>query len=287
MSTVGSLVDRAIFDFLEPPDELWLRVPLASDVDDTTSSWPLDLSPLSLEEQDLLATGVLIEADYEQAVATELSSSTLTVRRGARGTTAKAHSQGTEVLVAPPFTRTTVFSAVAESLVGLHPPLWAFRTSTETVGEDGLVAVHDDVLEVSYVRAVDTLHHVGFDDLGDWTTGRTIRVFYVAEGDQVQVGFRARFPYPVADGQALTQLGVRDEWGRIVVVGAAAQLISAKPMASAWQDYVTAQLRSEAYPVDTPARIRDSLIRYREYLIEQAATSLLREYPMRVVQVPM
>ena len=282
MNTVASLVDRTLRDFLEPPDELWVRTRLTAGVDGETSTWPIDLDLLSFEERDLLSTGVLVEAGSEQAIITSLDGTDLTVRRGSRGTKAASHDSGTEVLVSPAFTRSTVFEAVAESIVGLHPPLFRSRAAEETVGEGGLTLLSDDALGVTEVRRISDRCVLGFDDLGEWESGRAVGI-HASAGTAVWVTFRARFPYPASEAQTLAQLGVKDEWGRIVVIGAAAQLISSKPMSTSWQEFVSAQLRTEAYPVETPGRIRDSLLNYYEYLIGKASASLLHQHPSTVV----
>lgn len=280
---VGDLVDRTIYSFLEPPEEQWIRTRLTADVDDSTTSWSIDTDLLGFAEAELLGPGVLVEAGSEQAFAVSLDGTTLTVRRGARGTTKAAHSDGDDVLVAPPFTRKTVFDAVCESIVALHPPLFAYRTTKETVGEDGITEIPDDVLMATEVRRLDHHTTAPFDDLGDYEDGRTLRIYHIPKNEAVWVTYRARFPYPVSEDQTLTQLGVRDEWARIVVVGAAAQLISSRPLSTSQQEHVSGMLRTEGYPVETPSRIRDSLLRFQQFLTERAAASLSQQHPAGVV----
>lgn len=292
---VGELVTRVERQYLEHPDELWTRTVLTGDMTDSATSFTVNLDLMGPEEENLLAVGVLVQVGYEQMLVTDFDSdtSTISVSRAARGTVAESHETGDEVLVAPPFTRNIVFDAVAESIVGMHPPLFEWATAKGTVGENGLVPVSAEVVNVITVRTFPNQNLLDFEDLGYWPdpddatkTIRAIRVFEASPGAEVWVTYRARFRLPTSPNDVLSQLGVRDEWARIVVVGAAAQLISAKPMSSAWQEYVSNQMRSEAYPVETPNRIRDALVAYHEFLINRAAASLQQQYPMNLVEQP-
>ena len=289
---VGEVVARVERQFLEHPDELWVRTALTAGVDDTQTTFTINLALLGPEEQNLLTVGVLVQVDYEQMVVTDFDpdTSTVTVTRGARGTEADDHDNGAEVLVAPPYTRDRVFDAVAEAIVGMHPPLFEWATAPATVSENGVVFVSPDVVNVINVRTFPNQNMLQFEDLGYWpdpdnggATLRAIRVFEGVPGDDLWVTYRGRFRMPTSPNDVLAQLGVKDEWARIVVVGAAASLISAKPMSSAWKEYVANQLRSEAYPVDSPNRIRDSLIAFHEFLINRAAASLQQQHPMTLV----
>lgn len=281
--TVGSLIDRVLRDYLEPPDELWVRTALTDDVGLAATEWPVDMSLLGFEESELLGPGVLVEVDGEQAIITDVTNGTVTVRRGARGTTAAEHAAGSEVLVAPAFTRTTVFDAVAESIVGLFPPLFALYTAEQEVASDGVVTLPSNAVVVTEARLPDLLSPVSYVDLGEWSSGRALRVSPGLSGKDLWITYRSRFAYPNDEGQALAELGVREEWGRIVVVGAAAQLISARPMSLSQQEFVSSQLRVEGYPVETPMRIRDALISYQEFLLERAAAGLAQQHPYDVV----
>jgi hypothetical protein len=287
---VADVVARVERQYLEHPDELWVRTRLTSPVTDTAGALDLDLSVLSFEEEALLATGVLLQVGFEQMVVTDVNASTVTVLRGARGTQAEAYDAGTDVLVAPPFTRDLVFNAVAESIVGMHPPLFAYFHAAATVGSNGIAEIPVDTVLVQAARRLADNMPVNFEDLGMWPDAdgvprRSIRVFEQSAGTQLWLGFRARFRLPVSPGDELSALGVKDEWARIIVVGSAAQLISGKPMSPAWKEYVANQMRSEAYPVDTPNRIRDAMLAYHEFLINRAAASLQQQHPMMLTTV--
>jgi hypothetical protein len=282
---VRQVVERVERQYLEHPDELWVRTRLVFGIDETSTQLDIDLDLLSVEEQALVGPGVLLQIDFEQMIVSDVVNETVTVRRGMRGTDAEEHDAGAEILVAPPYTRDVVFDAVSETIVGMHPPLFAYLHASAVVGANGVTQVPADTVLVQVARRTDNNNPVNLEDLGMWPDEdgiprRSIRVFGEPAGTPLWIGFRARFRLPTSPGDVLSQLGVKDEWARIVVVGAAAQLVAGKPMSNAWKEYVSAQMRSEAFPAETPNRIRDALVAYHEYLINRAAASLQQQHPM-------
>ena len=282
---VGEVVRRVERQFLEHPDELWVRSKLVGALDDTQTTVTLDLDLLGPEEQNLLTTGVLIQVGFEQMVVTDVDGGTVTVTRGTRGTRAVEHDAGEEVLVAPPYTRDVVFQAVSDSIVGMHPPLFGFFYTQATVGANGITVVPTDTVQIQNGYRIADNSPINWQDLGMWPDEdglpvRSIRVFGQNPGEQIWLGFRTRFRLPESPDDSLFSLGVKDEWARIIVVGAAAQLIAAKPMSSAYKEYVSNQMRTEGYPVETPNRIRDAMVAYHEFLINRAAASLQQQHPM-------
>jgi hypothetical protein len=282
---IREIVERVERQFLEHPDELWVRSKLVGAIGDTDVSFVLDFSLLGPEEQNLLTTGVLIQIDFEQMVVTDVDGESVTVTRGTRGTRRVEHEDGAEVLIAPPYTRDVVFQAVSDSIVGMHPPLFGFFYTPATVGDGGITEIPTDTVQVQNAYRLSDNSPINFQDLGVWPDGnqnpvRSIRVFGQTPGTQLWLGFRTRFRLPTDPEDTLGSLGVKEEWARIVVVGAAAQLIAAKPMSSAYKEYVSNQMRTEGYPVETPNRIRDAMVAYHEFLINRAAASLQQQHPM-------
>lgn len=282
---VRQVVERVERQFLEHPDELWVRTALTNAIDDTQTSFDIDTTLLGPEEQALLTTGVLIQVGFEQMVVQDFAGSTVTVSRGVRGIRADSHDAGAEVLIAPPYTRNVVFDAVSDAIVGMYPPLFGYYHVEVVVGSNGITTVPVDTVQVQTARRIDDNLPVNFEDLGMWPDEdglpvRSIRVFGQNPGERLWLGFRTRFRLPESPDDTLGSLGVKDEWARIVVVGAAAQLIAAKPMSSAYKEYVSNQMRVEGYQVETPNRIRDAMVAYHEFLINRAAASLQQQHPM-------
>ncbi len=286
--TVGALIDRGYRDWLELPDELWTRTVLTADVDEETTTWPVDLGLLAFEEQSMLGDGLLVEAGSEQAFVSGLDAGNLAVHRGVRGTEPDVHLAGTEVLIAPAYTRTAAFVALRDAIRAMTPPLYTFASEVVEVGRDGVTLVPDDALLVTRARSLSCHEDVPLDDLGTWpdSTGelkRSVRLFNTS--GQALVTYRSKLGLAESENDLVADLGLRPEWERLAVVGMVAQLIASRPMSVAQQEHVASMLRTEGYPVETPTRLRDALVRYHEYLVQQAANGLVAEDQQRVMLV--
>jgi hypothetical protein len=87
--------------------------------------------------------------------------------------------------------------------------------------------------------------------------------------------YRARFARPASEATELSTVGVDSGWERIVVVGAAAQVIAGRDLDSVSQEFLSEQMRAQGYPVGSSSRIRNELLRYRELLLQEARRQLL------------
>ena len=131
MSTdIGGLVDRVYREYLEPMDDLVSYTTLSTGINDSVTSVIFEGDMLSIEEEDALDKGTVIEINQELMICTDLNSvtNTITVKRGARGTTASAHTAGDIIKIAPPFPRKNVFDAVKDQINNLFPTLFAVET---------------------------------------------------------------------------------------------------------------------------------------------------------------
>ena len=77
-----------------------------------------------------LATGSVIEIDYEQMLVMALASSTLTVLRGWNNTTAASHTVGTPMYVEPRFPRQAVLNEVVQELRAIPRSIYKVVTTT-------------------------------------------------------------------------------------------------------------------------------------------------------------
>ena len=141
MSTIGNLVDRTYREYLEPMDDIVSYTTLSnsdsisdSKVGLTTSGTSVTFNGdlLSVEEEDALDAGAIIEIGQELMICTDLNAvtNTITVTRAARGTTAAEHEQGSLIKIAPPFPRKVVFDAVKDQINNLFPTLFAVETQS-------------------------------------------------------------------------------------------------------------------------------------------------------------
>ena len=158
MSTdIGGLVDRVYREYLEPMDDLVSYTTLSTGINDSVTSVIFEGDMLSIEEEDALDKGTVIEINQELMICTDLNSvtNTITVKRGARGTTASAHTAGDIIKIAPPFPRKNVFDAVKDQINNLFPTLFAVETQSVTTG-DGytLLGAYNDVGTHNYIVSI-------------------------------------------------------------------------------------------------------------------------------------
>ena len=132
MSTIGNLVDRTYREYLEPMDDIVSYTTLTGAINDTATSVAYNGDLLSVEEEDALDAGAIIEIGQELMICTDLNAvtNTITVTRAARGTTAATHTAGDLIKIAPPFPRKVVFDAVKDQINNLFPTLFAVETQS-------------------------------------------------------------------------------------------------------------------------------------------------------------
>ena len=136
MSNIGNLVDRTFREYLEPMDDLVSYTTLSTGVNDSVTDIVFDGDMLSIEEEDALDKGTVIEINQELMICTDLNAvtNTITVKRGMKGTSAAAHTAGDLIKLSPPFPRKNVFDAVCDQIKNLFPTLFAVETQSITTG---------------------------------------------------------------------------------------------------------------------------------------------------------
>ena len=129
-STIGDLVDRVYREYLEPVDKVESYSYLSSGINDSVDSITYDGNLFSIEEEDALDAGAIVEVGQELMYTTALNatSNTITVKRGQRGTTAAAHLAGDLIKIAPAFPRKNVYEAIVDQVKNLYPTLFATET---------------------------------------------------------------------------------------------------------------------------------------------------------------
>ena len=324
MSTIGNLVDRTYREYLEPMDDLVSYTTLSTGVNDSVTSIVFEGDMLSIEEEDALDKGTVIEINQELMICTDLNAvtNTITVKRGARGTTASAHTAGDIIKIAPPFPRKNVFDAVKDQINNLFPTLFAVETQSVTTG-DGytLLGAHDNLGTHNYIVSIigAISQYTDFSNNSD-TTGVKIqsvacslielpnpftyndsdgvsRTFNYTSGPSVVhaiqfsgintghtafVTFKKKFIEPTAETDTLTSIGLEQEYEPIIMAGVAAQMISGKDIPAATTDYISDQLAVTNYPVGSSNSIRNSLLQYQQLLVNQARKFLRAKYPESV-----
>lgn len=279
MSTVGDLVNRVYRDYLEGPDDQAVIATATAGITDTATTLGYNADTLAPDEEDLLAPGVLIEVGLEQMRVTGVdeTADTLTVLRGVNGTTATVIAAGAEIRIAPMYPRQSVFDAVADNIVALYPDL--HRTATQTVtSANALVDVSADIVAVTGARYLsgNNVVNANVELARSWpgsATGQAIKFHGTPTGRTVYVTYEARFNRPETEDDIVGDLGVDAAWERIIVVGAAAQVLAGRELDAVSVEYITEAMEREAFPVGSTGRLRDNLLRFHGYLLEQARSS--------------
>ncbi len=321
MANIGNLVDRTYREYLEPMDDVVSYTTLSTSMNDSVTSVVFNGDLLSVEEEDALDAGAIIEIGQELLICTDLNAvtNTITVTRAARGTTAASHTAGDLIKIAPPFPRKNVFDAVCDQIKNLYPTLFATETLEVVVG-DGFTllgsysapgtnnylvapiksisqytdfAANSDSTNVVFrgvaVELIDLPNPFTYTD--DTSTERTItyttgpdvvhalQFAGIASGHTAYVTFKKKFIDPTAETDTLATVGLEDEYEPIIMAGVAAHMLSGRDIPTATTDYITDQLSTSSFPVDSATRIRNSLLSYQRALIQQARKDLRARYP--------
>ena len=293
-----------------------LRGAMLADATDTTVEYESDY--LTSEEEDLLEPGAVVEVNRELMLVTALNTSAeqLTVKRAFRGTTLAAHSVDDVMRVNPVFPRNTVFDAVCDQIKNLYPTLFATETKTITskVGYIPLSGTYDNYLRAP-IKAISqyTDFSAGSDETGTTYAGvaveivdlpnpftytdadgvsqtitytnngpdkvNAVQIYNVNSGHTVFVTFKKKFVTPTAESDTLATIGLEDEYEPIIMAGVAAQMIAGRDIPTATADYITDQMGTSNFPVNSATSIRNSLLQYQRALIQQARKDLRARYP--------
>ena len=320
-TTIGDLVDRTFREYLEPMDDIVSYTTLSnsdsisgSKVGLTTSGTSVTFNGdlLSVEEEDALDAGAIIEIGQELMICTDLNAvtNTITVTRGARGTTAAEHEQGSLIKIAPPFPRKNVFDAVCDQIKNLFPTIFAVDTQSITTGTGyTLIGSYDSPGTNNYLVSILSAisQYTDFSSNSDttgvnfspvtcslvelpnpftytdsdgvsrtitYTTGpstvHAIQFAGIASGHTAYVTFKKKFIEPTAETDTLATIGLEDEYVPIIMAGVAAQMMSGRDIPAATSEYISDQLAISSYPVGSSNSIRNSVLQYQQLLINQA-----------------
>ena len=291
MAAVSTLVDRIYRDFLNKPDDLAAFSRLDGAITDSDTSLTYEDGLFSVEEENLLEAGALVEIDQELMLVTDANPSTrvLTVSRGYAGTTAAAHSDKNNIFLNPTFPRKSVFDAVADNIVRLYPSLYNV-TTTNVTANSTYAEVPASTVEVltSYVQNASGEQYTsaGIELLRDFppsTTNTAVQFYNTSNGKTVHLVIKRKFVRPTSETVDLaTDCLISDEYEQIVMVGAVADIVGATDIDATTQEFITEKLAAENYPVGSGERLRNALLRLRSLLIDEARGNLRSLYPAPV-----
>ena len=325
-TTIGNLVDRCFREYLEPMDDLnsYTAVASGSGFNASATSISFNADLLTQEEEDMMDAGTIIECEQELMYCTDVDTvnNTITVVRGALGTTAAEHLAGKIIKIAPVFTRKAVFDAVVDQINNLFPTLFAVDTQSVTTGTGyTLLGTYDAPGTHNYVVSILSAisQYTDFSSGSDTTgvnfapvtcslielpnpftytdsTGTERTITYstgpdvahavqfsgISAGHTSYVTFKKRFIKPTTESDTLATIGIDTEWEPIIMTGVAAQLIAGRDIPTVTTDYITDQMSVQGYPVGSTNSLRNSLLQYQQLLLNQARKYLRAKYPEAV-----
>lgn len=290
MTTLNELRQRLEDNYLEPATEETPTVSFTADIDATTTTFTIVDGILSPDEESYIGPGQLLEIDNEVIRVTSYDTSTkvVTCRRGVRYTEAMSHASSTSEIRFPTrWLRKTQIDALRSAIAALWRPLFAEKEIIATVSASSYIS-----LPLTTVRATVRFDHAD----GTWpTVSSRLIPNHPTEPGRAAVFVSASFPYQSA--LCVIEYGVRieapaddnativnlpEKWERIVVVDAAAELLSGVDIDAVTQENMTETLRLDRFPVKSGYSISQNLIRYREYLVDLAKSELVARRPKQI-----
>ena len=298
-SDIRGLVDRTFREYLEPMDSLESYTYLTTGIGPTETTILYDGDLLSIEEEDALDAGTVIEIGKELMYSKGLNAAgnAITVSRGARGTTAQTHTANALIKISPAFPRINVFNAVKDQIENLYPTLYAIEEQT-IASATGYVALtgDDDSRIVAPLKAVSqyTTLASGSEtsvqfrgvavELIDVPTsvtasGKVVQFSGINTGVNVHCTFKKKFGDVTDEDTTLASVGLETEYEPIIMAGVAAQILAGRDIPSATAEYITESMSLTTFPVNSATSIRNSLLQYQQVLINQARKDLRARFP--------
>lgn len=279
---VASLIDRLYRTYLRPPDAQEAKTRLLADLpaDDVTFAIGEFAVP---EDQNLLRIESLLEIGQELMAVTgyDASTRTVTVVRGQEGTTAADHTQGASVLLDPSYSRASVFEAIADNIITLHPKLFSVKVAFLSSVAPGVYPCEDE-LAIGVLRAwpdnnadIDVMTRV--EDFNHNTNGRAF-ITNIGGMGTLWVRYKRRMCAPTSEADDLEDLGVDPRWATMIIVGAAADLLVGRDIPQVQTDWIAASFESEVVRPGTRAGIAGRLAAYRDLLLDRFRQELATEY---------
>lgn len=294
MSTVGELIDRAYREYLYPPREQPARTTLDTGIDNAIETIVYTDGIFSVEEENSLGEGVVIELNQELILVTAVNTSTQTITatagRGYLGTTAAAAVAGDDLRIAPDYPRHVLFDALADALEALYPDLFVVKSAESTVSNDWEVApaTVGEVIGANYYgygkwRSCGVKVLKGFPDSG---TERAFMFTEGAPGARVYVRYKVepeRVTLEADDlADAYEDYFIEKRWEPIVILDTVASMMGQVPVDAATQEFITESLAAQGFEPQEGESLRDGLVRFANFKRAGAKQVLMREYPLRM-----
>jgi len=288
--TVKSIMDRLYQTILTPPDNQFVQVRLGFDLDDSEQVVKLGGFTIT-EDEELLRQGSILEADQElmRVVDYDAANVEVTVTRGEYGTTPTAHLTPMLMNMNPPYTRASVFEAVADEMILLSPKLFTVSQELLSSTTANVFSIGDNLaVEVLTVNPGDFTSNVDLHgeivDFHPMVGGRAL-ITNKPYG-QVWLRYRRRMMKAQYETDLLDDLGVDERWVNIVMYGVAGDLLVERDETAVQTEWVKSVLEAENIRVGTRMSLAGGLRQYRNMLLEEAQAEMKSEYRTRVTMRP-
>jgi hypothetical protein len=289
MTTINDLRKRLEKRYLEPVSERTPQVGITGAVDDDDTTVTLKANVMSPDVESTIGPGFLAELDYElvEVEAYNQSTKVVTIERAAEDTAAASHIVGTKFRWPTRWPRSEQAEAIREALATLWP-LYVEDSQVATLDTARYLPLPLDTQIILSVRWQDyggrwvdasgeLLHPHPFDD----TLAAVQPDHTVGQGALCSLRYGRVASVPDNETDDITSLPA--DHAQIVVVAAAAALMSGVDIDAATQEYLTQQYRLERFPVRSGSHITQSLSQYKEYLETAAMSALTAANPKPIV----
>lgn len=283
--TVGDVIDRIYRTFLEPPDSQPVTAVLSTDI---TTETDIPVGAFALpEDKELMRTGVVLEIDSElmRVVGYNFDTDIATVVRPIYGTTRADHVTDATIRFGNPYTRLSVFEAVADRIIALHPELYTVKSRAVSAVANGNIAPLNDDLAIAVVRVRPN------EGYGPELQGEIVDYHPQAGGRAViirghvgnaWVTYRRRMGKATSESDTLEALGVDERWVKAIMAGAAADVLVGKDIPELQANWVGQILKTEAIEIGSRQQIAFGLAQYADMLVTKFAKEMTAEYRPKV-----
>tara|TARA_R110000823_G_scaffold183880_2_gene316467 strand:- start:9739 stop:10668 length:930 start_codon:yes stop_codon:yes gene_type:complete len=267
---------------------------LATDVNDSGTSFNFTHDAAGIVAGSIIEIGT--ELMYVFSV--NATNNDATVKRGFRGTTAAAHSQGDLVTVNPKFPAQQVLDAINDQLNDLSSPqngLYQMKTVdfTFNAAQDGydLTGVTDDIISVYQVTYSDVGAEAAEPVISSWSLRRDRNTSSFASGyalilhddgwagQTVRVQYKTGFTALSATSTALSTVGLHSSAYDLPALGAALKLMSTRPVRREFIDEQGSSRRADEVPAGAISASMRDLRGLLDSRINAEATRLDSQYP--------
>lgn len=280
--TVGSIIDRLYLSYLTPPNAQDPMAQLAASVTLPTQQTIVFGQFVVPEDSALVRMGSLIEIDQEimRIQSWDAETSTASVERGVYSTFATTHLTP-KMIHFPQFPRSTVFEAVADNILTLHPSLFTIKTTLLNPAGFKVYRLNDDLaIDVKEVWPDEEWSNVELHakvvDYHEQAGGRALLTNQYT--GNVWARIVRRMGKATSEDDTLVELGMDDRWVNIVMAGAAADIMAGRDIPAAQTEWIKSVLEAETIRVGTRMSIAGGLRQYRALLLKEARKEMKAEY---------